>query len=65
MAATPVLLACVTHVCHPRVSLTGVTCHPPHPRSWVTQSIRELEVHSRMFDEMGFLPPTPHNKVRV
>lgn len=35
---------------------------PPSPR-WVTQSVRELEVHSRLFDEMGLLPATPHNKV--
>jgi hypothetical protein len=35
-----------------------------HLRSWVTQSVRELEVHSRLFDEMGLLPASPHNKVR-
>jgi hypothetical protein len=33
--------------------------------SWVTQSVAELEVHSRMFDEMGFLPATPHNKINI
>ena len=33
--------------------------------SWVTQSVAELEVHSRIFDEMGFLPATPHNKINI
>jgi UV DNA damage endonuclease len=32
---------------------------------WVTQSVRELEVHSRIFDEMGFLPASPHNKINI
>ena len=31
--------------------------------SWVTQSIQELEVHSRLLDEMGMLRATPYNKV--
>lgn len=26
---------------------------------WVTQSVAELEVYSRIFDEMGFPPPSP------
>lgn len=33
--------------------------------SWVTQSVGELEVHSRIFDEMGFLPATPYNKINI
>lgn len=32
---------------------------------WVTQSVAELEVHSRIFDEMGFLPATPFNKINI
>jgi UV DNA damage endonuclease len=32
---------------------------------WVTQSVAELEVHSRIFDEMGFLPATPYNKINI
>eukprot|EP00775_Hariotina_reticulata_P006036 gene6036-6274_t len=32
---------------------------------WVKQSVQELEVHSRIFDEMGFLPATPHNKINI
>jgi UV DNA damage repair endonuclease len=33
--------------------------------SWVTQSVAELEVHSRIFDEMGFLPASPYNKINI
>eukprot|EP00879_Flechtneria_rotunda_P013830 GHRR01014443.1.p1 GENE.GHRR01014443.1~~GHRR01014443.1.p1 ORF type:complete len:1060 (+),score=468.43 GHRR01014443.1:1060-4239(+) len=33
--------------------------------AWVTQSVQELEVHSRIFDEMGFLPATPFNKINI
>lgn len=32
---------------------------------WVDQSVAELEVHSRIFDEMGFLPATPYNKINI
>lgn len=32
---------------------------------WVTQSVGELEVHSRIFDEMGFLPASPYNKINI
>ena len=31
----------------------------------MTQSVAELEVHSRIFDEMGFLPATPYNKINI
>lgn len=31
----------------------------------MAQSVAELEVHSRIFDEMGFLPATPHNKINI
>jgi UV DNA damage endonuclease len=31
----------------------------------VTQSVAELEVHSRIFDEMGFLPASPYNKINI
>jgi hypothetical protein len=34
-------------------------------REVVDQSKRELEVHSRIFDEMGFLPATPYNKINM
>ena len=27
--------------------------------------MKELEVHSRIFDEMGFLPPSPYNKINI
>jgi hypothetical protein len=27
--------------------------------------VGELEVHSRIFDEMGFLPATPYNKINI
>ncbi|WIA11494.1 hypothetical protein OEZ85_011607 [Tetradesmus obliquus] len=33
--------------------------------AWVTQSVAELEVHSRIFDEMGFLPASPYNKINI
>jgi hypothetical protein len=32
---------------------------------WVEQSVKELEVHSRIFDEMGFLPASPYNKINI
>ncbi|KAF8070876.1 mus-18 [Scenedesmus sp. PABB004] len=32
---------------------------------WVAGSVRELEVHSLIFDEMGFLPASPHNKINI
>jgi UV DNA damage repair endonuclease len=31
----------------------------------VEHSVQELEVHSRIFDEMGFLPATPYNKINI
>ncbi|GLC43785.1 hypothetical protein PLESTB_000907700 [Pleodorina starrii] len=31
----------------------------------VETSIKELEVHSRIFDLMGFLPATPYNKINI
>jgi hypothetical protein len=41
----------------------AATCHANC--SWVTQSVAELEVHSRIFDEMGFLPASPYNKINI
>lgn len=31
----------------------------------MSQSVKELEVHSRIFDEMGFLPASPYNKINI
>lgn len=35
------------------------------PCSWTTQSCKELEVHSKIFDYMGFLPASPYNKINI
>lgn len=32
---------------------------------WTSQSIRELEVHSKIFDYMGFLPAAVYNKINI
>jgi len=54
------------HTCAPAQQRTGEFCKTAGPKpEWVTQSVAELEVHSRLLDEMGMLPATTHNKVRA